>query len=271
VRGPGGGQVTIVSRKKQPPNGTVTSGGNGTGNGLGVEAEFGHTRSASTQSWESGQSVNETIKEGQRAGSPDTVIGVAASNANHADEAQILDIVRLPASQLRFFPRGKRETPRARASLDSDIGRSADSVRSLSTIERQRRKEARATERQSIGRKAGMFAPLGALTAAAEAAVLPPKKRIVRLRPPQASTPTDDSFTGQLKSLFSVPPPPVYPVPTRPKVPRALPAESNESQSDSGTGSQAQIVEVEVEMDMGPWGRTLGAPHTLRKTDKKRD
>jgi hypothetical protein len=264
VRGPGSGQVTIVPRRRRASaNGTRPEGGDQT----------------SEPSW--GSSSANGIFDGHRPGTPDTIKAGSGSNgigASDEPDEQILDIVRLPASQLRFFPRGKRETPRSRTSLDGDIGKSADSVRSLNAVERARRREARERDREVSGgagaaARAAVFAPLGALSAAA-GAVAQPRKNVVRLRPPQAPTPTDDSFAGQLRSLFSVPPPPV-PV-SRSASARVPPAhvrtESADSASDSARLAHAHMrVEVEMEMDARPWSGASTPPRTLRKTDKKRD
>lgn len=248
-----------------------------------------HRRSPSDAS---GRSANGTIRgngnaEPERAGSPDTITTAAmdASSDTREDDTRpiVLDIVRLPASKLRFFPRGKRvEAARSRASLDSDLERSADGVRALSATERQRRREARATERE-IAREMGttsVFAPLGALTAAAEKVAreaAASKKRVVKLRPPQAPRAPDNSFTGQIKSLFTVPPPPVPPH-TRPSRVPSIGSHSVHSDASLPT-SQPPVnqvlthslssLSVEMEMEAGPWG--TGTPPRVRKSDKKRD
>lgn len=204
-----------------------------------------------------------------------------ADNAN-ADEAIVLDLVRLPASQLRFFPRGKRrETARARASLDSEHGRSANGVRALSAIEAEMRKSGhleRDRERARAVSASLTYAPLGAedaqaqAEAEAEAAATSPKRKSkpVRLRPPQAVKADTHTLAGRIQSLFSVPPPPSYPPPRRRPANPAATAASGQEEVGAGAGlvGPPKSIKAELlEMD----ARTPPPISSPRKTDKKRD
>ncbi|KAL1405118.1 hypothetical protein Q8F55_008741 [Vanrija albida] len=197
-----------------------------------------------------------------------------------ATAAVVLDIVRLPASQLRFFPHQQRgEASRSHRSLDSEVGRSADSVRAMSASER-------AARRQRARTHTGHFVPDDPLPPARGS------KRVVRLRPPRELTPeiAEPSLARRLSMLFSVAPPPAHPPPLPPQLrqgsPRGPGPGSVPTSGASTPAYPAPAPAVELEMDARAVPRrtdvrpedlvrmAASGGHikpTRRPTDKKRD
>lgn len=214
--------------------------------------------------------------------------GSSSSSSNGASSSHdaagvTLDIVRLPASQLRFFP-GQRREPSGRhgsRSLDNEVGRSADSVRAMSATER-------AARRQRARTHGGTFSPDDPLPPAGKST-----KRVVRLRPPRELAPAPDageqSLATRLSMLFSVAPPPAHPAAVATaSSPRVSSTGGSRPTSGASTPSyhpQAAAAAVELEMDARAVPRRTDVrPEDLRRmasagghikprrpTDKKRD
>jgi hypothetical protein len=112
----------------------------------------------------------------------------------------ILDIVRIPRSQLQFFP--KQKPPDPRKSLDSPL----------------RNSHSHPTRRASDQRDGPSISnDLSTLPSPLQPRIPTPSKpvsKVVRLRPPNGFTPgpitptAADTFVNRLSSLFTVPPPP---------------------------------------------------------------
>lgn len=119
---------------------------------------------------------------------------------------RILDVVRIPSSQLRFFPRaqsGRHDVNDTRRSMD-EVDQAITSRRDSST-----------TEGGSIQNNLNILPRhLQSKTADPPNPPPPPKSKMVKLRPPQATLPKSTSsttLTSRLASLFDVPPPPLQP------------------------------------------------------------
>lgn len=117
---------------------------------------------------------------------------------------RILDIVRIPRSQLQFFP--KQKPPDPRKSLDSPL-RNSTSYSS--------RHQSRRASQQSDG--PSISNDLSTLPSPLQPRIPTPQKpvsKVVRLRPPSGFAPgpiapsATDTFVNRLSSLFTVPPPP---------------------------------------------------------------
>lgn len=188
-----------------------------------------------------------------------------------------LQIARVPASQLRFFP---QQRSRGRSSLETDLGRNADSVRALASrprtgvfaalsltddYEDEDEYEPRRPHRVTV--RSGQYAEGGSASTSTSTAAQPasspakpePKKsrsKVVRLRPPAAAPPPQPGagIASKISNFFSVPPPPSH-------LPPPLPPPRLPSPALSGNGGERRAVQAElVEMDSAP-----------RKMDKKRD
>ncbi|WOO86194.1 LysM and putative peptidoglycan-binding domain-containing protein 1 [Vanrija pseudolonga] len=220
--------------------------------------------------------------EGSSSSGASNGAGSSAAAAAH-DGGVTLDIVRLPASQLRFFP-GQRREPSGRhssRSLDNEVGRSADSVRALSATER-------AARRQRARTHAGTFSPDDPLP--------PPPgkstKRVVRLRPPRELAPApaagEQSLATRLSMLFSVAPPPAHPAAAAASASSPRVSSTGGSRPTSGASTPSYhpaVPAVELEMDARAVPRRTDVrPEDLRRmasagghikprkpTDKKRD
>ena len=114
--------------------------------------------------------------------------------------ARILDIVRIPRSQLQFFP--KQKPPDSRKSLDSPLRNSHIHIPRRASDQR---------DGPSISND------LSTLPSPLQPRMPTPSKpvsKVVRLRPPNGFTPAPtaptaaDTFVNRLSSLFTVPPPP---------------------------------------------------------------
>jgi len=146
---------------------------------------------------------------------------------------RILDIVRIPRSQLQFFP--KQKPPDIRKSLDSPL-RHSTSNRHLP------RRPSDQMDGPSISND------LSTLPSPLQPRIPTPSKpvsKVVRLRPPNGFTPapiastTTDTFVNRLSSLFTVPPPP----PTTSQLfgsRRTSSGTANPSKAGSGASSPAR-------------------------------
>ncbi|KAK8853271.1 hypothetical protein IAR55_003974 [Kwoniella newhampshirensis] len=148
-------------------------------------------------------------------------------NQEDADPTpRILDVVRIPSSQLRFFPRPHKPPDPSRASLEQDRDRGVEPDGVVhQTI---RRGASVALRRNSSGGGDGpsIVHDLSTLPpplrhSHSHTDISPPranvktraKTAVVRLRPPQPTRPLQSSskLANRLSSLFSVPPPPPQP------------------------------------------------------------
>jgi hypothetical protein len=145
---------------------------------------------------------------------------------------RILDIVRIPRSQLQFFP--KQKPPDPRKSLDSPLRNSHSNA-------------SRHLPRRPSDQRDGpsISNDLSTLPSPLQPRVPTPSKpvsKVVRLRPPSGFTPgpitptITDNFVNRLSTFFSVPPPP----PTTSQLfgsRRTSLGSANPSKAGSGTSS----------------------------------
>ncbi|ORX40522.1 hypothetical protein BD324DRAFT_677980 [Kockovaella imperatae] len=149
---------------------------------------------------------------------------------------RVLDIVRVPSSQLSFFPKSKGSS--ARPSLDM-----------------QRKSLDNSKLRRSVSLSSKAFGPdihhdLSTLPSAFKPPdppslpPLPTRSKTVRLRPPVAQLPPrSESLADKLSSLFTVPPPPItYTLPVAPKPPR--------KSTESASSSRQLSIQPEVSLEM---------------------
>ncbi|TYJ53256.1 hypothetical protein B9479_006124 [Cryptococcus floricola] len=126
---------------------------------------------------------------------------------------RVLDIVRMPSSQLQPFPRRRPPDPPSRSSQDLD--RVIQNERDDSTEGIIRRASL------TLGREQGpsIIPDLSTLPPPLRASSADPgkhkSKTMVRLRPPQATTPlqTSSTLANRLSSLFTIAPPPPHMAP----------------------------------------------------------
>ena len=117
---------------------------------------------------------------------------------------RVLDVVRIPNSQLRFFPKPRKPPDgRARSSLEQDVRRTSHE------------REVRRPTGNSLGRGPSIQNDLRTLPGHFLPPPPPPPKppkssNIVRLRPPQPQAiSASNNLADRLSSLFVVPPPPM--------------------------------------------------------------
>ncbi|WVQ74237.1 hypothetical protein IAR50_003833 [Cryptococcus sp. DSM 104548] len=128
---------------------------------------------------------------------------------------RVLDIVRMPSSQLRPFPRRRPHEPPSRSRSSQDLDRVIQSERDDSTEGIIRRASL------TLGREQGpsIIPDLSTLPPPLRASSADPgkhkSKTMVRLRPPQATTPlqTSSTLANRLSSLFTIAPPPPHMAP----------------------------------------------------------
>lgn len=115
---------------------------------------------------------------------------------------RILDIVRIPRSQLQFFP--KHKPPDPRKSLDSP----------LRTVTHSNRRPSDQADGPSIQNDLSTLpSPLQPrFPTPSKSGTITGNGKVVRLRPPVAPTPQNysaaDTLVNRISSLFTVPPPP---------------------------------------------------------------
>lgn len=153
---------------------------------------------------------------------------------------RVLDVVRIPASQLRFFPRAQRPES-TRSSFESDLRRTSLTLTRRATVASS---STRARSRQPSESGPEIHHDLTTLPAALQPEpVKPHKSTTVRIRPP-TNAPASGSGSGgmgnglanRLSALFVVPPPPI---PGDPLLPprRPRPRVSLDSARSSGLSS----------------------------------
>ncbi|WVQ84659.1 hypothetical protein IAT38_006814 [Cryptococcus sp. DSM 104549] len=115
---------------------------------------------------------------------------------------RVLDVVRIPSSRLRFFPRANPPDPPSRASLDRTSTKLPRPTRSSVDIP--------SNGPSIIPDLATLPAPLRPPHTGTLASPPRKSKSMVRLRPPQQTPPlqTGSALANRLSSLFTVPPPP---------------------------------------------------------------
>ncbi|WVO14237.1 hypothetical protein L204_101869 [Cryptococcus depauperatus] len=206
VRGQGEGQVILLSKQKDKGKEKVVD-----------ELEQGVDRSHKAKSREAGlfdkDAVQEFMPSTNIAYSPPhgTSIplpnepGQADSPSPEQTSPRILDIVRIPSSQLQFFPKRKPpDTPRA--STESVHQKERDGLKAVSP-------RASSTCEQPKG--SSVMPNLSALPPLFSSSLgsslrRPKSSTVVKLRPPQPIKPlqTSSVLANRLSAFFAVPPPP---------------------------------------------------------------
>ncbi|KAL7424561.1 hypothetical protein Q5752_000245 [Cryptotrichosporon argae] len=176
------------------------------------------------------------------------------------DYVRILDIVRVPASQLRFFPPSARRIPSSRSSLESDLLRLRRSTEMTSSspvqLSRRTSSGSQPTLRSSrIHRH--VSDNLDGPVISNDLSTLPPplqpkqkatQKGVVRLRPPTSSGRVEgNDIASRLSRWFDVPPPPVAPL--KPERPRPAPSRENSQTAKKKERERRAAVETLFEMD----------------------
>lgn len=249
TRGPGEGQVTLIpknvngkskGKRKQDDNAKLVDIDNDTG---------GHDKAEGYDAWE--DSARDFMPSTNlNYGRPSLDAGRMSLEADRdggdQDEEKqgpairILDIVRIPRSQLQFFP--KHKPPDPRKSLDSP----------LRTITHSSRRASDQADGPSIQND------LSTLPSPLQPRVPTPSKgstsKMVRLRPPTAITQKSytgpDTLVNRISSLFTVPPPPSNDLfGSR----RTSGASANRSMPGSGTTSPARSAGLQdVSLELRP-------------------
>ncbi|WWD19684.1 hypothetical protein CI109_104146 [Kwoniella shandongensis] len=254
VRGPGEGQVTLMPKvdkrktngldkgkgkqKEEDHDGPRSHKGNGLNGRLdtpsGVDAEGGWGQSEWTSN-DSGEidGIAQTFLPSTNIAynrpSVDLSLPPPVESSSMLDQQEdneptprVLDVVRIPSSQLRFFPRPQKPPDPSRASLErdrdeSDGGFGDTNRRSSMAI---RRNSSGGAEGPSIVHDLSTLPPplRHSHSHSNAESDSPPKANVktrakttvVRLRPPQPTQPLHSSskLANRLSSLFTVPPPP---------------------------------------------------------------
>lgn len=222
-RGPEEGQVTLLARGQPHQNGQSRKGKEvDRGNGPSVTEPRGSNHSATTHQrlvdFESDtiDGMTQYAEWDDRVGRPlspirdlsDTLrnsmetIHPSSSPEPHPAHAMTLDIVRIPASQLRFFPKVRKPPDRTpRTSLDRDLRRTS--------LTQQR--QTRLTEDGPSIQNDLMTLPRP-LRPDSPPKPKPSKSHTVRLRPPTAGPSiTTNTLADKLSQFFVVAPPPPQP------------------------------------------------------------
>ena len=255
MRGPGEGQVTLI------PKATWTTTEANMGKGKGKEVDRSGpvqpmNRLVADDELDQVAAWNQVVHmEGLRV--PSQIAserdGVDASrpviSLNDEDEItpRILDVVRIPDSQLRFFPK-PRKPPDAtpRHSLENEVRRgSLDRTAKSNNQPSSTDGPSIQNNLRNLPRPLQPMKPLPTPT--------PPKSaKIVRLRPPSIPRPSGspNNLANRLSSLFMVPPPSPISLPTS----RSQPRLSMESTRSSNVSSPARptVKQPEVVLEMHP-------------------
>jgi hypothetical protein len=198
-------------------------------------------------------------------------VGRISLDNGHLEEEEeepsvrVLDIVRIPRSQLQFFP--KQKPPDPRKSLDSPL-RKSTSARQLP------RRPSELADGPSIQND------LSTLPSPLQPRAPPsskPVNKVVRLRPPNGSSPVlpaADTFVNRISSLFTVPPPPpvssqLFPS-RRASGPRSTPASGASSPSYS-VGHQDVPLELRPRTSFEVPKRNGNGKHRTASASKKFD
>jgi len=181
--------------------------------------------------------------------SVDTLRPDFVSEEEDEPSPRILDVVRIPNSQLRFFPKPKPPDITPRHSLDYDLRR-----RSLDRPQSRHSRRRSSADGPSIQNNLRTLPrPLQTPKPPAPPP-LPKTNNIVRLRPPTATKPlaTSNNLANRLSSLFVVPPPPLDSRISPPS--RTRPRMSLESARSSNASSPARLSakQPEVLLEMHP-------------------
>ena len=197
TRGPGEGQVTLTANDTRNK-------GKGKGKGRSIDASP-KLVDVEYDAWEdSAREFMPSTNLNYGRGSMDTARVSLDEGQMEEEEVEpnvrILDIVRIPRSQLQFFP--KQKPPDPRKSLDSPLRNSHTHLSRRASDQR---------DGPSISND------LSTLPSPLQPRIPTPSKpvgKVVRLRPPNGFTPgpiaptAADTFVNRLSSLFTVPPPP---------------------------------------------------------------
>ncbi|WVR07626.1 hypothetical protein IAU60_004668 [Kwoniella sp. DSM 27419] len=166
---------------------------------------------------------------------PSTLTGLGHDHPSRDQERnqtapRVLDVVRIPSSQLRFFPKTRPSESASRTSIDrprdgrvgggvdgngegtSWTGKAEDAVMRLASMALRRNSDdaqVRAGHGPSIVNDLSTLPP-SLRGASAESPPRRSKTMVVRLRPPQSTEPlqTSSTLANRLSSLFTVPAPP---------------------------------------------------------------
>ena len=257
MRGPEEGQVTLVP--KATPIGLSKSKGKGKGRGKEVAqpkliddangfVEDGCFDEYDAWIDEDAKPCTSPTNEVYDRTSVDTLRPDLISEDEDEPTPRVLDVVRIPNSQLRFFPKSHKPPDASRHSLEYDLRRTSIE-RSSAPLRRRSSAEGPSIQNnlRTLPRPLQPSKPQ-------PTPPLPKSSKIVRLRPPSATaipkpSPSSNSLAHRLSSLFVVPPPPSpLPLPAR-SAPR-LSMESRSSRASSP--SQAKPVQPEVVLEMHP-------------------
>jgi hypothetical protein len=228
TRGPGEGQVTLTAKDTR---------NKGKGKGKSIDASP-KLVDVEYDAWEDSArefmpSTNLNYGRGSMDNARVSLDGGQMEEEEVEPNVRILDIVRIPRSQLQFFP--KQKPPDPRKSLDSPLRNSHST----------RHPPRRASEQKD---GPSISNDLSTLPSPLQPRIPTPSKpvsKVVRLRPPNGFTPgpitptAADTFVNRLSSLFTVPPPP--PTTSHLFGSRRTPlASANPSKQGSGASSPAR-------------------------------